>query len=65
MNIETLIENLNNCSIKNKPKLDWKIIIKELRIPEKIIEKYINEIDINDILKYQSVSESFKEKYFK
>lgn len=64
MDIENIIENLEKVSLKSKSTINWKIIIRELRIPERIIEKYIHEIDINDVLKYQNVSESFKNKYF-
>ena len=64
MDIENIIENLEKFSLKSKSTINWKIIIRELRIPERIIEKYIHEIDINDVLKYQNVSESFKNKYF-
>lgn len=63
MDIENIIENLEKISIKIKSTINWKIIIKELRIPERIIEKYIHEIDMNDVLKYQDVSESFIKKY--
>lgn len=64
MDIENIIENLENISLKSKSTINWKIIIRELRIPERIIEKYIHEIDMNDVLKYQHVSESFKNKHF-
>lgn len=69
MNLSDLIKGFDKLSctdkdeIKKHIKLDWKHILPNLKLPEHILEIFIDQMDINDVIKYQNVSQEFITKY--
>ena len=69
MNLIDLINDFEklSCEDKNKIKqqinINWKQILPNLKIPEHILELFIDQLDINDIIKYQNVSKEFLSKF--
>jgi hypothetical protein len=69
MNICDLINGFEklSCEEKNEIKkqihINWKQILPNLKIPEHILELFADQIDINDIIRYQNVSNEFITKY--
>ncbi len=43
--------------------IPWPRLAKHIRLPEHIIEEFFDELDINDIVKYQYISKEFIEKH--
>lgn len=69
MNFIDLINNFEklSCDEKNEMKkqinINWKQILPNLKIPEHILELFTDQLDINDIIRYQNVSKEFIAKF--
>ena len=69
MNFIDLINNFEklSCVEKNEMKkqinINWKQILPNLKIPEHILELFADQLDINDIIRYQNVSKEFIAKF--
>lgn len=66
INITTEMESLINdfetlkCSAARlKKTINWKHIIKNLKLKEYVLEEFAEELDWNDVFRYQNVSSSF------
>jgi len=69
MNFIDLINNFEklSCDEKNEMKkqinINWKHILPNLKIPEHILELFADQLDMNDIIRYQNVSKEFIAKF--
>ena len=69
MNFIDLINNFQKLSfeeknvIKKQININWKQILPNLKIPEHILELYADQLDIDDIIRFQNVSEEFIAKF--
>lgn len=69
MNFLDLINDFEKLSceerskIKKQININWKHILPNLKIPEHILELFADQIDINDIIRYQNVSNDFISKF--
>lgn len=69
MNLIDLINNFEklSCDEKNEIKkhinINWKQILPNLKIPEHILELFVDQLDMKDIIRYQNVSKEFIAKF--
>lgn len=69
MNFIDLINSFEKLSceekleIKKDISINWKHILPNLKLPEHILELFADQLDINDVIRYQNVSNEFIAKY--
>ena len=70
MDMNYLLNHFNTMSLKDKEqfknsglKLNWKHILPNLKLNEHVLEMFADQLDWNDVVKYQYVSENFYERF--
>jgi len=64
MDIFHVINHLNKISIEDqdqfkKNKINWKHILPNLQLSEKILEMFADQLDWKDVIRYQNISDTF------
>ena len=69
MNLSDIIKGFENLSceekqdIKKQLNFDWKHILPNLKLPEHILELFADQLNLDDVKRYQNVSQKFLDKY--